>query len=101
MMTHTAAAAKGNITPIDTHWIWQVGQRLTKEPFEIRSGRIEVPNVPGLGIELNFEKIEKANTLYKRGGSQKRDDSVAMQFLKSGWTFNPRRPCLAPGSKSQ
>ena len=31
----------GTITAIDTHWIWQDGQRLTKEPFQIsrRHGR--------------------------------------------------------------
>jgi glucarate dehydratase len=29
MFTHVAAAAPGNVTAIDTHWIWQDGQRLT------------------------------------------------------------------------
>ena len=36
MFTHVAAAAPGKITAIDTHWIWQDGQRLTKQPFKIR-----------------------------------------------------------------
>ena len=27
MFTHVAAAAPGKITAIDTHWIWQDGQR--------------------------------------------------------------------------
>ena len=30
MFTHAAAAAPGKITAIDTHWIWQDGQRLTQ-----------------------------------------------------------------------
>ena len=30
MFTHVAAAAPGRITAIDTHWIWQDGQRLTQ-----------------------------------------------------------------------
>ena len=30
MFTHVAAAAPGKITAIDTHWIWQDGQRLTQ-----------------------------------------------------------------------
>ncbi|MBY6274475.1 MAG: glucarate dehydratase, partial [Bacillaceae bacterium] len=38
MFTHVAAAAPGEITAIDTHWIWQDGQRLTKEPFQIVNG---------------------------------------------------------------
>ena len=36
MFTHAAAAAPGRITAIDTHWIWQDGQRLTKEPLQDR-----------------------------------------------------------------
>ena len=94
MMTHVAAAAKGNVTPIDTHWIWQVGQRLTKEPLEIRGGAIDVPQSPGLGVEVDLQKIDEANKLYHSCGAQQRDDSVAMQFLRPGWKFHPKRPCL-------
>ena len=43
MVTHTAAAAPGRVTAIDTHWIWQDGQRLTREPFKIVDGFIAVP----------------------------------------------------------
>jgi glucarate dehydratase len=95
MMTHVAAAAHGNVTPIDTHWIWQVGQRLTREPLEIRNGRIEVPTTPGLGVELDWPQVEAAHALYKSRGTAQRDDSIAMQYLRPGWKFNPKRPCLA------
>lgn len=97
MMAHTAAAAKGNVTPIDTHWIWQAGQKITREPFEIKEGCISIPEKPGLGIELDFEEVEEANKLYNTVDSKKRNDSIAMQFLKPGWKFNPKRPCLAKG----
>lgn len=95
MMAHTAAAAKGNVTPIDTHWIWQVGQRLTKEPFEIKDGFMSIPEQAGLGIDIDFRKVEEAHQLYNKVGAVKRDDSIAMQFLKPGWEFHPKRPCLA------
>src|SRR5947208_5306952 len=42
MFTHVAAAAHGRITAIDTHWIWQDGQRLPRQPLPIRDGRISV-----------------------------------------------------------
>ena len=38
MFTHVGAAAPGRVTAIDTHWIWQDGQRLTKEPLQIEGG---------------------------------------------------------------
>ena len=95
MMTHVAAAARGNVTPIDTHWIWQVGQRLTRVPLEIRDGCIKVPDAPGLGVELDWQQVEAAHELYKARGTGRRDDSVAMQYLRPSWKFDPKRPCLA------
>jgi glucarate dehydratase len=97
MMTHVAAAAAGDVTPIDTHWIWQVGQRLTREPLEIRGGRIAVPQAPGLGMELDMQRVEAAHRLHNQAGLAGRDDAAAMQFLVPGWTFDPKRPCLACG----
>ena len=47
MFTHTGAAAPGEITALDTHWIWQDGQGLTKNPLQIKDGAIEVPDAPG------------------------------------------------------
>jgi len=94
MFTHVAAAAPGKITAIDTHWIWQDGQRLTKEPFRIVNGMVEVPTKPGLGIEIDMDEIEKAHKLYKKEGLGARDDAIAMQYLIPGWKFDPKKPCL-------
>jgi len=94
MFTHVGAAAPGRTTAIDTHWIWQDGQRLTQEPLQIKDGAVRVPQRPGLGIVIDIEQIEAAHALYKRLPSGARDDAVAMQHLISGWTFNPKLPCL-------
>jgi len=94
MFTHVAAAAPGRVTAIDTHWIWQDGQRLTKEPLQIKGGLVEVPKAPGLGVELDMAEVEKAHQLYKQHGLGARDDAVAMQFLVPNWTFDPKRPCM-------
>ena len=94
MFTHVAAAAPGDITAIDTHWIWQDGQRLTKAPLQIVDGCVQVPQKPGLGVELDMDQLAKAHELYKGMGLGGRDDSVAMQFLIPGWTFDNKRPCL-------
>jgi glucarate dehydratase len=94
MFTHAAAAAPGKITAIDTHWIWQDGQQLTREPLRIRDGKVALSGEPGLGIEIDLDQVEKAHELYKSHGLGARDDAVAMQYLKPGWTFDSRRPCL-------
>lgn len=95
MFTHVAAAVPGDITAIDTHWIWQEGtERLTKEPLLIRDGHIQVTDKPGLGIEIDMEQVEKANELYKKEELGARDDAKGMQYLIHGWKFDNKRPCL-------
>lgn len=98
MFTHVAAAAPGKITAIDTHWIWQDGQRLTRDPLKIVGGKVAVPQRAGLGIELDMDEVAKAHELYKQHGLGARDDSVAMQYLIPNWTFDNKRPCLVRGA---
>lgn len=95
MFTHVAAAAVGKVTAIDTHWIWQEGtDQLTKQPFEIKEGKIQVPTAPGLGIELDWDSINRAHELYKANGLGARNDAEGMQFLIPDWKFNNKKPCL-------
>ncbi len=94
MFTQVGAAAPGEITALDTHWIWQDGQGLTERPLEIRDGAIQVPTDPGLGVRLDRDKVAAAHELYLEHGLGARDDGVAMQHLVPGWTFDPKRPCL-------
>jgi glucarate dehydratase len=94
MFTQVGAAAPGEITALDTHWIWQDGQPLTRSPLQIRDGAIAVPTAPGLGVELDRDALAAAHELYLEHGLGARDDAVAMQYLLPGWTFDPKRPCL-------
>ncbi|MDP9917608.1 glucarate dehydratase [Variovorax boronicumulans] len=94
MFTHVAAAAPGKVTAIDTHWIWQDGQRLTKAPLQIEGGLVQVPTRGGLGIELDMAEVEKAHQLYLKHGLGARNDAQAMQFLVPNWTFDNKRPCM-------
>ncbi|WP_406691616.1 enolase C-terminal domain-like protein [Saccharopolyspora sp. ID03-671] len=94
MFTHVAAAAPGEITAIDTHWIWQDGQRLTRNPLQISEGRLPVPTTPGLGVELDEDRVAEAHDLYLQHGLGSRDDAAAMQYLIPGWAFDPKRPAL-------
>ena len=94
MFTHVGAAAPGEITALDTHWIWQDGQGITRKPLKIRDGSVAVPTGSGLGVELDRERLAEAHALYVEHGLGQRDDSVAMQYLVPGWSFDPKRPCM-------
>jgi len=94
MFTHVAAAAPGKVTAIDTHWIWQDGQRLTKEPLRIEGGFVKVPTRGGLGVELDMDEVKKAHALYLKHGLGARDDAQAMQYLIPNWRFDNKRPCM-------
>jgi glucarate dehydratase len=89
-----AAAAPGNITALDTHWIWQDGQYLTKNPYQIKDGKIPVSDAPGFGLELDMDAVMKANELYRKLGSGDRNDAKYMQFLIPGWKFDSKKPCM-------
>jgi glucarate dehydratase len=93
MFTHVAAAAPGKVTAIDTHWIWQDGQHLTKAPLKIEDGFVKVPTRGGLGVELDMDAVEKAHQLYLKHGLGARNDAQAMQYLIPGWTFDNKKPC--------
>lgn len=96
MFTHVAAAP-GDITAIDTHWIWQDGQAITADPYRIVDGYLTVPDAPGLGVALDETAVAAAHDLYQREGLGSRDDSLAMQYLIPGWTFDSKRPALQRG----
>src|SRR3546814_20948232 len=99
MFTNVGAAAPGRVTAIDTHWIWQDGQRLTKDPLQIVDGYVQVPKKPGLGVELDMVEVEKAHQLYLQHGLGARDDAAPMQHLIPGWTFDAKRPCMLRSPK--
>ncbi len=94
MFTQVAAAAPGKVTAIDTHWIWQDGQHLTKNPLKIVDGQVALPKKPGLGVELDMHAVEAAHQLYLQHGLGSRDDAVGMQFMIPDWKFNPKMPCM-------
>ncbi|MDR1186980.1 MAG: glucarate dehydratase [Bifidobacteriaceae bacterium] len=95
MVAQCGAAAPGELGALDTHWIWQEGaERLTVDPPEIVSGRVAVGDRPGLGVELDRERLREAHELYLEQGLDGRDDAAALQHVIPGWSFDPKRPAL-------
>jgi len=94
MFTQVGAAAPGDITALDTHWIWQDGQRLTVDAPRIADGHVAVPERPGLGVELDEVALDAAHQLYRSLPAGSRNDAMAMQYLISDWAFDPKRPAM-------
>lgn len=91
---HVAAAAPGNPTALDTHWIWQDGQDLLDDAPKIKDGYLEVPKGPGLGVTINMDRVMEANKLYNQIPFKDRNDNAAMQYLIPNWKFDNTKPCL-------
>ena len=92
MFTHVGAAAPGRVTAIDTHWIWQDGQRLTKSRCD--PGRLRRPADAarprrrarhGRGREGTPSTAARPRRARRRGGDAVPDP---------GWRFDPKRPCM-------
>ncbi|MFD9461400.1 enolase C-terminal domain-like protein [Streptomyces sp. NPDC060027] len=95
MVTHCGAAAPGPYNALDTHWIWQEGlERLTVAPPRIVDGEIALPDSPGLGVQLDMDRLLAAHELYLKEALGARDDAVGMRYLVPGWEFDAKRPAL-------
>lgn len=55
---------------------------------------IKLPDKPGLGVEINMDKVMKANELYRSLPYHDRDDSTSMQYLIKEWKYNSKKPCM-------
>ncbi|QGA55342.1 mandelate racemase [Sulfolobus sp. E5-1-F] len=83
-MLHSAAVAQNLGYAIDTHYIY-LEDDIIKRPFNIEGGRIQVPNEPGLGVEIDENKVEKYEDFYRDTGDypyQGQKDIVTIPKLK-------------------
>jgi L-alanine-DL-glutamate epimerase-like enolase superfamily enzyme len=59
----------GDITAIDTHWIWQDGQRITAEPYRIIDGYLTVPDKPGWASSSTWKRSPPHTSYINAKGS--------------------------------
>jgi glucarate dehydratase len=87
-MTHAAAACPNLTYACDTHYPWQTeedeivaGGRI---PF--RDGAVEIPNRPGLGVDLDYDQLARGRERYNKIPFRKRDDEAEMRkHVDSDW----------------
>ncbi|MFJ9560852.1 glucarate dehydratase family protein [Streptomyces fuscichromogenes] len=86
-MTHVAATVPGLRHACDSHYPWQSEDVLT-ERLVFEGGRVAVPDAPGLGVELDRERLLRLHRrwLDDDGTLRDRDDAAAMRVAEPGWT---------------
>ncbi|MCA9895349.1 MAG: glucarate dehydratase, partial [Anaerolineae bacterium] len=91
-MTHMAAAVPNLNYALDTHYPWQDGDaEIVANPLQFVDGSIKVPDAPGLGVEVDREKLAARHQKYIECGLTERNDEIEMQKVQPGWTFQPTR----------
>ncbi|GAA5203738.1 glucarate dehydratase family protein [Streptomyces thinghirensis] len=89
-MTHVAATVPDLHHACDSHYPWQSEDVLT-ERLTFDGGRVAVPDAPGLGVELDRDRLE---FLHRRwldddGALRDRDDAAAMRVADPEWVTPP------------
>ncbi|MFK4116790.1 glucarate dehydratase family protein [Streptomyces longwoodensis] len=85
-MTHVASTVPNLHHACDTHYPWQSEDVLTAR-VPITGGRVAVPDEPGLGVELDRERLA---FLHRRwldddGRLRDRDDAAALRVVDPKW----------------
>ncbi len=87
-MTHLGAVTPQIVHSSDTHYPWLVeGADIIEGPnLKFVDGKLKVPIAPGLGVNLDHDKLARAHEIYQKCGMRERNDSVTMQRFEPGWT---------------
>ncbi|MBC7925324.1 MAG: glucarate dehydratase [Bryobacteraceae bacterium] len=87
-MAHAAAAAPHILFACDTHYPWQTerDEVIVGGRVKFRDGSVEIPDKPGLGVDLDYDQLERLGKLYANLPFRKRDDEAEMrQHVDPNW----------------
>ncbi|MCY4145272.1 MAG: glucarate dehydratase [Chloroflexi bacterium] len=90
-MVQLAAATPNELYDCDTHYPWQDGHDLLVKPLQFENGSVAVRRGPGLGIEVDRERLSQLHQQYLRCGLTERNDEIEMQKIEPGWKFQATR----------
>jgi glucarate dehydratase len=83
-MTHVAAVVPELVYACDTHRPWQTEDVITR-PHVFVDGALEVPDTPGLGVEVDRDTLAALHERWLELGVRGRDDVAAMRVADSHW----------------
>jgi glucarate dehydratase len=90
-MTHLAASVQHLSYACDTHYPWQSDEVLVGGKVPIVGGCVHLTNKPGLGVELDQDKLAELHEAFKVCRIRTRNDVAQMQRYRPEWTqIKPR-----------
>ncbi len=80
-MTHVAAACPGLTYACDTHYPWQTerDEVVAGGRIQFVNGAVEIPEKPGLGVELDYDQLARGRERYEKVPFRRRDDEAEMR----------------------
>ncbi|MEZ5277339.1 MAG: enolase C-terminal domain-like protein [Opitutaceae bacterium] len=90
-MVHLGSLIPNLDFALDTHYPWQSEEVIIGGRLKFDGGFVNVPEGPGLGVELDREALERLHQQYRKCGLTARDDAIEMQKIEPGWTFQKTR----------
>lgn len=80
-MAHVAAATPHLTYACDTHYPWQSAQDEVADGGKVRieDGCVVIPEKPGLGVDLDYDQLERGKERYRKVPYKKRDDEAEMR----------------------
>ncbi len=84
-MTHLAASVQHLSYACDTHYPWQQDEVLVGGKVPIIDGCVQLTDKPGLGVELDREKLAELHEAYQRCRIRTRNDVAQMRRFRPDW----------------
>lgn len=84
-MTHLAASVPHLAYACDTHYPWQSDEVLAGGKVPIVGGCVQLTDKPGLGVELDQDKLAELHQSFLRCRIRSRNDCAQMQRYRPDW----------------
>lgn len=90
-MVHLAAATPNLTYACDTHYPWKTQDVIAPGVLDFEDGAVAVPSGPGLGIELDRDRLGVLHEQYLTCGVRRREDTVYMRSIDPDFAPNTSR----------
>jgi glucarate dehydratase len=90
-MVQLAAASENLSYACDTHYPWKSQDVVAPGVLDFVDGAVEVPSGPGLGVELDRDRLGELHERYLSCGVRRREDTAYMRTFDPAFVPNTAR----------